>query len=165
MDFLLRSVYLTLSVFPLVQAQPVTILSGSATDKYFVGISFTYTDSNLPSAFPSIRYAPTVHYRIPLQAGTYFGWITFVEPNKTVAGQRLLTVSVQGQVSDPIDIFYLAPGRDVLFRQPFICIVTTNVCDINVAGLSGQNAVVSGIDLAGTAIGNQILNLTIPTTP
>lgn len=159
MDPLTRALWLMLSIFPLTQGQPITILAGSATDRNYLGVPCTgapawtcpYSDAMLPAAYPTLRYGLSVHYSIPVPAGVYVGWITFVEPNKTAAGQRLMTVSIQGQTSAPLDAFALAGGDDKPYKFPFLAIVSTNVLDIVVAGTLG-NAVISAIDVAGQKI-------------
>lgn len=53
--------------------------------------------------------APAVlTYTLPAPAGTCDVAITAYEPNKTAAGQRVFSVSAQGQASGPIDLFTLA---------------------------------------------------------
>ena len=160
-----KIVVLLLSVFPLFPQQlPIQILCGSATDQYFVGtskppatcslgagISCTYTDANLPAMYPTLRYGLTVHYRIPVQAGVYIGFLDFVEPNKTAAGQRLMSITVNGETSDPIDVFALAPGDDVLYRLPFLAVAQVGIIDVTITGVAG-NAILSGIEIAGAPL-------------
>jgi len=154
-----------LAIFPLSAQLPVQILCGSATDKFFVGTSqpeatctlvapqtCTYTDTAMPAPYQTLRYGPSIHYRIPMQAGVYVGFLHWVEPNKTAAGQRLFTVTIQnGETSAPIDVFALAPGLDVHYAMPFLCVAQIGACDIQLTAVTG-NAIISEIDLAGAPL-------------
>ncbi len=138
---------------------PFQILCGSATDKYFQGSTFVWPsgapDTALPSSYLTLRFTapatavtlpPPLHYRITqLSLATYIGALVFVEPNKTAAGQRIVTVTVQGQVSEPIDIFALV-GRDVAYVFPFVATVNVGVLDITITGLTG-NPILSAIQI------------------
>lgn len=148
----------SLAAFPAgAQQLPITIACGSATDQYFVGTSYAYSDAKLPVIYPALRFGPTVHYRIPVQPGVYVGFLDFVEPNKTAAGQRLMSVQIDnGASSLPIDLFASAPGDDVVFRVPFISVAQVGVVDILITGVSG-NAVLSGIEIAGAPLTTGLL--------
>jgi hypothetical protein len=159
MDPITRAVLLMLSILPLAPAQPVSIVAGAATDSQCQQITYPatgwtlkYTDANLPAPYTSLCFGPTLHYRIPLPSGVYVGWLTFVEPSKTAVGQRLQTVSIQGQVSAPIDVFGLATGQDKPYKFLFVAIVSTGILDIQIVSQVGSYAVLSGIDAAGVPI-------------
>ncbi len=154
-----------LSIFPLSAQLPVQILCGSATDKYFVGTSqpqssctpgvvgetCTYTDTAMPAPYQTLRFGTVIHYRIPVQAGVYVGFLHFVEPNKTAAGQRTFTVAIQGETSLPLDVFALAGGKDIHYAMPFLCVAQIGTCDVQLDAITG-NAIISEIDLAGAPL-------------
>ena len=156
-----KAIILMLSVLPLTPAQNVTIVAGSATDANYLGLpcasypaagwTCAYSDASLPAAFPTLRYGQVVHYSVPTAPGVYVGWVTLVEPNKTAAGQRLLTITVQGQTSAPVDVFACAGGADLPCRFLFLAVSAVGTIDIQITGTLG-NAVVSEIDWAGFVI-------------
>ena len=141
---------------------PISIQAGNAVaDRNFVSVpcpnppvtaspgwTCAYSDPSLPVLWRTLRYGPTVHYSIPVAPGVYIGWITLVEPNRTAAGQRSFTISIQGQVSAPVDVFALAGGELLPVRFPFMAVVSTGLLDIQLTGVNGY-AVISGIDIAG----------------
>lgn len=136
-------------------------LSGSLTDQDFdggggngttnscvttqPGWSCAYTDAKMPAAFPTLRFGPSLHYRIPVPAGYYQGTLTFVEPNRTAAGQRLEVWSVMGQSSAPLDVFASAGGADVVLTVPWVALVGSGLLDIQITGQAGSYAVLSAI--------------------
>ena len=161
-NYLFNSILLGLGVFPLVSANlPIKIFCGSSTDTYCVSGCTSYTDTKLPPTNPTLVYNPfggPIHYQVPLPTGVYFGWITFIEPNKTAAGQRLLSVQINGgQKSLPVDIFSLAGGDDKIYQFTFIGQVDTNVLDFVVTSQPGANPIISQITIVGAAIDKQIL--------
>lgn len=165
MNFIIRAIIFGATVFPIAYPAnlPIDILCGSPLDTFCISGCTKYTDVKLPPPYINLVYGPIIHYRIPLPTGVYFGWLTFVEPNKTASGQRMLSVSINGQPpSIPLDIFQLAPGDDITFKSTFIGTVSTNVLDIVITSNPGQNAILSEIVIVGTALDQQILTV-VPT--
>ena len=156
---------LLLSIFPLNAQLPVMVMCGSPTDQYFVGTSqpqatctpgvpnetCTYIDTAMPAPWQNLRFGTLIHYRIPIQAGVYVGFLHFVEPNKTAAGQRSFTVTIQGETSPPLDVFALAGGKDIHYAMPFLCVAQIGTCDVQLTAITG-NAIISEIDLAGAPL-------------
>lgn len=128
---------------PGIQPPPTILLAGSAADSQCVGAEFKYSDAKLPVNYPTLCFGPTVHYQLQFPPGLYAGSLIFVEPNRTAAGQRLMTVSVQGQTSPQLDIFAQV-GLDKVLAFPFLALVSAGTLDILVTGNVG-NAVLSGI--------------------
>lgn len=148
-------------------AQPVgqhpLIVCGGAADTNFVGASrpggiacpagtlctWTYTDTSLPAEWPTLRYGPLIHYRLSVPVGLYVGMLHFVEPNKSAAGQRLMTAVVNGSpASDPIDVWSLAGGaKDAHYGWVFFADAATGIVDVQLNGLNGQNAILSGLEI------------------
>ncbi len=131
---------------PLAAAQALVIQAGGPGDAYYSGATAAYTDAALPVPFTTLRYGVSVHYSIPIAPGAYAGTLVFVEPNKTAAGQRVITITIQGQASGPVDVFALSGGDDKVFRWPFFAVVSAGLLDIRIDGLLG-NAVVSSIGI------------------
>lgn len=151
-----------MQVFPLsATGLPIDILCGTPTDTYCVSGCTPYPVPN-PTLVYNAFGAP-VHYQIPLPTGVYFGWLTFNEPNKTGAGQRLLSVQINsGQKSLPIDVFALTGGDNKSYKFTFIGYVDTNVLDIVVTSQMGANPILSEITIAGAAIDQSILQAWVP---
>lgn len=146
--------------------QQITILSGSATDQYVVGTTgtppgtacpaqsappctWTFTTPNLPAAFPTMRWSETtIHYRIPVPIGLYIGELDFVEPSQVAAGERTLSVTINnGPASDPIDVFALAGGENILYRYLFFAPADVGIVDVVVRAITGTYAILSGIQI------------------
>ncbi len=127
-------------------AQPVVINCGSPADSSFVG-GTPFTDNTLGTApFNSLRYGTSFSYRIPSAPGIYRVRLSFIEPNKTAAGQRLFTVRAGGTTSDPVDIFAVsgAHGRTTLETT---APSTFGYVEIVFTAILG-NAVVSSIEVS-----------------
>ena len=152
-----KVVVLIASVFPL-QAQPlpIQVACGSATDQYFVAspASFAWTDTLLQTPSPTLRFAnpgQPVRYRIPVQPGEYILLLHFAEPTKTAAGQRSITVTINGDTSFPMDIFALAGGQYKEYSAPFLAVAGVGVIDVRIDALLGS-AIISGIDVLGAPL-------------
>src|SRR5215831_7598560 len=75
-------------------------------DQYFTG-GTAYADPSMP--IPALRYG-NFSYAIPAAPGLQEVTLSFVEPNKNAAGQRLFTTSINGAAvsiagSEVIDLF------------------------------------------------------------
>ncbi len=121
------------------------------------GIVYTNTGA-LPVPFSHLRYAPAAAVGVPFgfafqfaAPGAYSVTLRFVEPNKTAAGQRIFSVSINGTAALPdLDLFAAAgllTPKDYSFpvNSPdgAISIVLTP---------SAWNAVISGIQIDGPAL-------------
>lgn len=93
----------------LAAAQSLTLDAGAPGDQYYSAGSVAYTiPAGAPPGLATLRYGPSFTYAIPLANGSYTVALTFVEPNKTAAGQRVFTVTENGQTSPPLDVFMMA---------------------------------------------------------
>src|SRR5881394_3762389 len=84
--------------------------AGYETKDRFFRNGTVYTDASMGGgALSTLRFwtptAPGGYTITGLPAGMYTVRFYFVEPNKTAALQRLFKVSVNGQVSDVLDVF------------------------------------------------------------
>jgi hypothetical protein len=95
-----------------------------------------------PLAF--LRYGSSFSYNIPLANGMYSVWMTLTEPNKTAAGQRVFTITANGQTSAPLDVFTLAGGVNKPYVFPMLAFVGAGVLHLQFAATAG-NAIVSEI--------------------
>ncbi len=101
-----------------------------------------------------MRVGPQIHYRLSMQTtpkhsavGIYIGVLDFVEPSKTGPGQRTFTVTINnGPASDPIDVYALAGGANILYQYPFEVDANVGIADIRLDSVMGTNAVLSGIE-------------------
>lgn len=128
-------------------AQTVTIQAGSPTDQYFVdGVGAWAVPLAAPLSF--LRYGVTFRYEIPnLATGFYNVAVVMTEPNKTGAYQRRFTVTVNGQISAPLDLFALTGGMNRPYTLPVLTYVNAGVLIVSFTGILG-NAVVSEIVVA-----------------
>ena len=126
-------------------AQPLTILCGSPTDQYYSKNTAIWAmPAGLPPAIANLRYAPNFTYDIPLANGLYNVSIVMAEPN--TPGNRVMTVTAQGQVSAPINIFALAGGANIAYTLPMLALVGAGMLHLQFMALPGSvNAVVSEI--------------------
>jgi len=146
-------------------AQPITIAAASPTDQYFTGgipgPSFTFPAWAVPLPAPLnfLRYTQPndpkclgcFKYDIPRTAGIYTVRITLVEPSKTAAGQRLFTIAINGQVSDPIDVYALAGGINKPVVLTFTAVVVGKL-HLVFQAIAG-NAIASLIQLTPASLG------------
>ena len=87
-----------------------------------------------------------ITYTIPVPAGPATVTLSFIEPNKTAAGQRVFHVVVQGStlIGNSNDLFSLA-GLLTPYSQTFQ-VISTGTITVTLAGVVG-NAVISGIQV------------------
>ena len=131
------------------QPPVTTILAGSAADSQCNKPPvYSYSDPKLPAIYPTLcfGFGVPVHYHIAMPPGLYAGSLVFVEPNKTAAGQRIETVTVNGQTSDPIDIFAMTGGADQILAFPFLALDAVGAVDITINEVIGA-PVISAIIL------------------
>lgn len=126
-------------------SQPL-ISCGTSADVNFTG-GFAFTDTTLSPdpQFQSMRYGSSFRYDIPLAPGLYAVSLSFIEPNKTAAGQRRFTVAIAGQQTPVLDLFALAGRQPYTLRT--IALVGAGLLAIQFSGVLG-NAVVSTIQVA-----------------
>ena len=55
----------------------------------------------------TLRYGTSFSYTLPTRAGMYALKLGWIDANKIAVGQRVFTVSVNGQASAPIDLYAL----------------------------------------------------------
>ena len=91
-----------------------------------------------------LRYGSSFAYNIPVPPGWYNVDLILVEPNALTPRQRLFTVSVNGQMTDPIDVFASAPGDNVPYTVHLQALAGVGYVKLQFQGLAG-NAIVSEI--------------------
>jgi|SRR5882724_4141579 len=124
-------------------AQSITIPAGSPNDQYFTGgVGAWPVPLVSPNAF--LRYGTNFKYDIPLANGIYTVSVVMAEPNKTAAGQRIFTVSANGQTSGPIDLFRITGGINQPYTLPMLALVGAGFLRLQFTASAG-NAVVSSI--------------------
>lgn len=130
-----------------------TVNCGSPTDAGFSGSSYAWTSANQPAlasqsvplnAMRASNGAPFTYTFSDLPFGPYWITLMLIEPNKTAAGQRTFSVSVNDSVILPsVDIFKLANGLlkplEIILPHAYIGPLTITFTPIV------GNAVVSGI--------------------
>lgn len=146
-----------LLALPLIAASTV-IDCGSASDSNFLAWppSTAWTFSSLPPAalanpaFASMRYAPTVTYRIPVTPFIpYILVLRFIEPSYQTMGQRRFSVSVNNQtVLDSLDLVAEAGAWLLPVLRSVVVVSAEGPLVITfTSSIPGRNAVVSSIEL------------------
>ncbi len=125
----------------------LNIACGSATDQYFSPGSIAWTQTGAPVGYATLRYGRAFSYDVPLTNGLYLVLIGFIEPDETGPGQRVFTVTVNGQASSAIDLFALTGGDNLMYGRSFVALVGAGWLHLVFDGGSG-NAVVSTISIA-----------------
>lgn len=83
-------------------------------------------------------------YDIPVVAGLYSVALVMVEPNATRDGQRLFSVTINGQETGPIDVFSLVHADNVSTVFIGYALAGVGAIHIKFTGIVG-NAIVSQI--------------------
>ncbi len=128
---------------------PVAIGPYSA-DQYFSGGIARPKDTTIGTGiYQTNRYSQgtqSFSYRIPVAAGTYNVALRLSDPTSTAAGQRIFTVTVNGNKSAPIDIFAVVGARKPYTPLLYWAQAGAGFIDIVFQSTKG-NATVSGIDV------------------
>lgn len=136
------------------QSQAIKIDCGSPTDRFFVG-GTAFQDAALGDPpLNTLRFGQRFSYRVPAPSGWYLVRILLVEPNASSAGRRLFRITVNGQDSEPLDIFALVANANKTMsgtKATGWWVETTAVSyfgfiKIDFTGIVG-NAVVSAIEI------------------
>lgn len=142
---------------------PVAIAPYSA-DQYFSGGITRPKDTAVGTGiYQTTRYSngtQAFSYRIPVVAGTYNIVLRLSDPTSTAAGQRIFTVTVNGNKSAPIDIFAAVGAKKPYSPGLYIAQAGAGFIDLVFQSTKG-NATVSGIDVfpntLSLAVGDQLL--------
>lgn len=144
--------FLLFALSCLASAQTIAINCGGsavgsfAADEFFSANTTAYTNSAMgPNELSTLRFGLNFTYSIPLANGFYTATMEFVEPDKTAAGQRLFTVSVNGLSTQQLDIFKLTGGENLPYSLTVPAIVTNGQLTLQFVGIAGQNAIVNSI--------------------
>lgn len=108
--------------------------------------------TTLDDLFRSVRYGPTFSYGLELENGRYAVRILSWEPVKSMPGERLMDVSLEGAIAlDDLDLF-AEVGKDTAYISPPLMVdVTDGVLDIEFQGVVAQ-ALVSAIEVSSVAV-------------
>ena len=126
------------------------------------GFRSTYATSisgtTLDELYQTVRYGPGFSYAIEVENGRYAVRIRSWEPVKESIGQRLIDVSLEGNVAlDDLDIF-AEVGKNAAYTSPPLLVdVVDGVLDIDFQGVVAQ-ALVSAIEVRSVPV------LSTPTT-
>jgi len=104
-----------------------------------------------PAPLDTLYYGSRFTCRAAAPPGVYLVRLSFVEPNATAAGQRRFTITVNGQVSDPIDVFAAVGARPTGLRLDTTAISYFGFIKIEFVGLmvgiTQVNAIVNAIEV------------------
>jgi len=141
-----------------------------SVDMDFVGgLTFSTTESvtgtSDPTLYQTERYAPTLRYNIPVVNGTYTVTLYFAEIFFNAPGQRVFSVSLEGQiVVQNFDIWAVA-GQFAAVQRSFVVTVTDGVLNI-VGTASVNNAKFSAIQVVpGSSAPTPTPSPTVTPTP
>lgn len=152
-------------------AQILSIACGSPVpvgpyiaDKYFTGGFARAKDTTIGTGiYQTSRYSNkqnSFSYRIPVLAGTYNVVLNFSDPSSTAKNQRVFTVTLNGNKTDPIDIYALA-GRRTPYSPPlYVVNAVAGFIDLVFQSTSG-NADVNGIQVFQNTIAVPVKNQTL----
>ena len=138
-------------------AQMLSIACGSpvpvgvySADEYYAGGIARPLDTTIGTwIYQTTRYSNGTRafsYHIPVPSGIYNVVLQFTDPTSTAAGQRIFTVTVNGNESAPIDIFAAVGTRTPYSPPLFIADAGAGFIDITFQSTKG-NATVSGIQI------------------
>jgi hypothetical protein len=154
-------------------AQIVSIATGSPVpvapytqDQYFTGGTARPLDTTIGTGiYQTTRFGTNFSYHIPVAPGVYSILLRLSDPTSTGIGQRVFTVTVNGNTSAPIDLFALIGARTP-YTLPLYAVAGAGFIDLTFKSTVG-NATVSGIDVYGASIalgfGNAITENPCPT--
>lgn len=132
---------------------PLTSIDcGGPTDTGFLsGTAWPQADMGA-GVLSTMRFGSRFSYRVPAPAGAYLVRFLFVEPNATAVGQRRFTIAVNGQMSDPIDVFKEVGARPNGYRVDTTAVSYFGRIVIEFAGMVGSsgfisNAIVNAIEV------------------
>ncbi len=134
-------------------AQVVSIAAGSpvpvgnyAADEYFVGGTPRPLDASIGTGiYQTTRFGTNFSYHIPVPPGVYAVSLRLSDPTATGPGQRIFTVTINGNTSALIDLFALAGARTP-YTLPLYAVAGAGFIDLTFKSSVG-NATVSGIDV------------------
>lgn len=149
-------IYAGLIVVRLHSQTVLTVACGSATDTGYSGSSYAWTATNQPelssqlTPYNALRASNggPFSYTLSPPFGPYWVTLRFIEPNKTAAGQRRFSVSVNDSVVlTSVDVFVLAGGamKTLEITLPHVYISPLKITFTPIQG----NALVSGIKVVG----------------
>ncbi len=103
----------------------------------------------LADVYQTLRYGPNFTCSYPVaSAGLYAVTILLLEPNKTAIGQRVFTITINGQQTAPLDLFALTGGQMIAYEVDAGWIVADSLITVSFRASVG-NAVVSAIMIRG----------------
>lgn len=152
-------------------AQIISIACGSpvpvgnyGSDKYFTGGVARAKDTTIGTGiYQTSRYSNKQNpfsYRIPVLAGTYNVVLQFSDPSSTAKNQRVFTVTINGNKTDPLDIYALA-GRRTPYSPPlYVVNAVAGFIDLVFQSTAG-NADVNGIQVFPNTITAPVKNQTL----
>lgn len=131
---------------------------GSPTDRNFTG--GTVWDRNTPgyedlgaAPYADIRYGASFTYRLVVPMNGFYRVRAYLMENRSTniaAGQRIFTITVNGQASAPIDIF-AAVGSKTPYILDLFAVTNSGTITVAVTATKG-NAVVSALEVAPMAL-------------
>lgn len=135
-----------------------------SADKYFSGGFARAKDTTIGTGiYQTSRYSDGLTpftYHIPVTAGPYNVVIRLSEPSATGPNQRVFTVTVNGNKTNPIDVYALV-GRRTPYSPPlYVANAGTGFIDLAFQAIKG-NANVSGIDVYQNTISLPVRNQTL----
>jgi malectin (di-glucose binding ER protein) len=161
----MKLISILMFALPLAAQFPILIDAGGPGDQYFSpkqtcaagGTCITTSAAMGEPPMNTLRfgYATTpFSYSVPLPNGLYDVTLGFAEPTKTLPGQRVFIVTVQGEASAPIDLVKLTGGPNFPYMQTWASVVVrAGMLTMTFAPApgNGANAIVNSIQIQPAA--------------
>ena len=125
-------------------------------DQFHYGASRSQQSLNGEAPFTSARECSD-GYAVPLINGRYRVELLFSEDGQqvTAAGQRLMTVSIEEQAAEPLDIFAAAGGADRPFSISREVTISDGQLDVRLAATEGCTRI-NGLRLTTLSLNDQL---------
>jgi len=113
-------------------------------------VRYTDNTSEVPTLIYGANAGPMDWPSISVPNGAAMLVLTFVEPNKTGAGQRVFTVKVDKAPLITVDVFKLAGGAKKRLEIPILIDVSAGSINLSLRSVTG-NALISQIKIVSLA--------------
>jgi beta-galactosidase len=131
---------------------PYTDTTGKVfdVDHFYSGGTVKSTSATIANTtdqpeYQTYRYG-TFNYTIPLENGTYYLYLKFMDPFFSSSGSRVFSVTAQGQTILSNEDIYQEVGKNAALQKKFTVTVTNGQLNLNFTP-SVNNAIVSAIAL------------------
>jgi hypothetical protein len=113
---------------------------------YIDSVSVPTANTDTPALYQDQRVGRTLRYRLAVPNGSYRVRLKFAEIYFKAAGQRVMDISLNGQLVEPrFDIFAAAGGRHIAVDREYVVNVTNGEILLNLQGIQ-DNAGINALE-------------------